>query len=529
MRNKSVIRIFALILSLLMLCAVLVSCSEGIVTPEPPKGNGTGTPSNGDNGNGGNGDKLNKEKYYNTSASCFYTVDAAYTNIMRYDYNQKGDFLGATLIDAYTMAPMYSDIDMNRTFWYDENGKLERITFSGPCFNMTVASDGLSAEGTVDYSGQKITAVVKYGADGRLTTEEYWTEEDGVKMCMFAYNYSEDGTIKDASRNNGMYVGTYTTSSNTLKIELKRIDGQESEVVESYELVYDDNGNITKLSESGTVRMEWTYDANGRCISSKDDVGNVVCTMSYDDKGRISKAIGTQNSDTYKSDYTYTYLYNDAGDILTYAERNKSEHKDGEYVYKYDDEGIITFFYNEKGIFNGYSSKSVDYDEQENVTSVTESIYNAEFERVEKIETTFGVFALMLGKEEKHTFYDDGREVKENTYVYDKNGKLYSESERIYTNKEIDDGRNDISGYHVSYVETVKYYGDILTVKDYMTKKQVITAQYDDYGWTVEKMITVTEIYDENGKLTDTSTETTYPNQIVPDVPTPENDNSKAA
>ena len=66
--------------------------------------------------------------------------------------------------------------------------------------------------------------------------------------------------------------------------------------------------------------------------------------------------------------------------------------------------------------------------------------------------------------------------------------------------------------YHVSSVETIKYYGDLTNVKDYVTEKVVKTSEYDEYS-TVQKVVTVTEQYDENGRLTNTSTQTSYPNQ----------------
>jgi len=254
----------------------------------------------------------------------------------KYVYDDTGVLDGMYLYDENENVIQYFEIDRGgNNYKYDESGNCIEENYFMINGNAIEIFREISYE--YDSNGNMIHKVqgsddynYKYDENGKLICEEngnkqklYEYDENGnlLKTSIYdeysLYECDTNGNILKEScydSNNELYLVKVYNENMEYESWLDYKDGQ---IYSGYESIYDDKGNISKITYYGSNATDY-YDTR---------------SMEYDNEGRIiaSKAYKDEENDT--SGHTYTYTYNSDGKIDAII-HECSEYKDETY-YEY--------------------------------------------------------------------------------------------------------------------------------------------------------------------------------------------------
>lgn len=204
---------------------------------------------------------------------------------------------------------------------------------------------------TYDDMGNLLTKA--YDEGGR---EEYWEEGDifvsyrylpfdGIIESQYQYEYDQNGSIINLYREDTdgrfedyTYQGVTYQYGSDGRIETKTshyrlADGSAAEKTWKTYYRYDENGNLYRIEEDVMdsddllLCAKFSYDKQNRLTQaySYQLEAARLCEYSYDDAGRLvsmnwsvtSYEEGIKESDTYSPSESYTFVYNENGDLIS--------------------------------------------------------------------------------------------------------------------------------------------------------------------------------------------------------------------
>ena len=380
--------------------------------------------------------------------------------------------------------------------------------------NLVQSTDELGAANTYEYDGLgRLTKITEPDPDGTGTEVSPWTlytYDDANNLLSVTdrlgngttYEYDAIGRrIRETDANNDITTYTYTYVTEGYQTTLTDAEGntttwtyddagraveEENELGDSCYYVYDEGGHLVETTDRNEQVVEYTYDFLGNCTSEiwKDASDNTI--------------------------HTFTYTYNNLGQLLTASDANAS------YEYDYDAAGrlleetqdltgltptiVLTYQYNDLGLLSQAATTIGGVDD-----AVTDYIYDG-FGRLASIQQ-YGVTGGNAVAEKRIDYtYDDAGQwdtitryadlvatdlVATGDYGYDLTGRLTS---LMYTKGTTTlvghawafNAGNDMTGYLNSIDNLATYTNDDagqLTGVDYTN------ANIDDESYT----------YDDNG------------------------------
>ena len=369
-------------------------------------------------------------------------------NVFEYTY-ENGDLVKTVENDTITINYTYDDahrlIEMSNSNGqavahqnYDENGRLvSSVDGKG---NTITYDHNINDRQEVVTNRRGITSVYTYDDMGNIKSERIKTpEKDYVKY----YTYDEYGNKLTETDENG----------NTTTYE------------------YDENYNISSITNALNQKQYYTYDSQNRVTGVKDANG-ILASISYDDYGNITD---TKADSGYDVSYTYenkqlTGISDSIGKIVQYTNDDS-----GNPITITDAEGNVTHFtYDAKGNCTskyGYVTGSTG-----DKVLVT---YKYEYDSANRLKATTDV----NNNRTITTEYDENGNVAKTTdsdglittYGYDKNGNNTS---ILYP-----DGRTENFAYDEenNLISSISVTGKV-TKYDYDELNRLITKTYANGG-----------------------------------------------
>lgn len=449
------------------------------------------------------------------STSTFYGFDMLLEDLVQFEYDEKGRFLGATRLDLYTLAPVNttSTYDLHRYF-YDADGKLDYAIVSGMLFKGFTESDGKMVATSAAANSllmSEISLELSFHENGKIKEEHFF--EGSEFLCRYVYD--EAGRLLAQIDGDGdTSFSVYTENKMTLYIAP---DLNEEQITKSLNGTFDilstaeafymlDFKNDLPVSASYCEEGEWitsftwTYNNKGKCVRSADEYGSVF-EMTYDEDGRIVNAEGTEVYVGWEADsilYDYTYTYTEDGQIDTVTK----EMIGVDIKEKPDDTPstsrsleITIFHYTEDGIFDGFTTVLKDYDEDNRQTYE----HTAEHDKYYHSDS-YNEWHLEIEKIQPENKYDPVEEVEYKCVTFSTilNEEGYFISQTTHTKKylvETDRLVKEIEEIATSdgHTTTEKYYRD----DGFRVYKKVVTEMTFS---PVVRTITTTE-YDMSGNI----------------------------
>lgn len=336
-----------------------------------------------------NGDSLTLT--YNSQGRINKITDTA-GQATTYSYDSTGEhLLSATGVDGtitysydtgtvaakkHSLLSVTSDLGYQRSFEYDNQGRLTKESSNGNTQALTYSYDTVGGVTITDSTGASQTVLLDDRGNGGQIR--------GVNNQNLLFSYDADGNLIDATLPNGNQPG-YS---------------------------YDANGNLTQQTNLLGQNTNFTYDATFQQLAGfTDPKGNGV-GYSYDAKGNLNKI-------TYGDGSTQQFTIDASGNVTSYINRRGST-----IGYTYNTSGLLT-----KKQYADGSSITYGYDAKANLTSVvdgtgtTTMLYDAA-NRMTKI-------TYPTGRSLTYTYNADGQRTKlvssdgyTTNYSYDTVGRL---------------------------------------------------------------------------------------------------------
>jgi RHS repeat-associated protein len=280
-----------------------------------------------------NGDSLNLA--YNAQSRLTQITDST-GQITTYSYDASGEnLLSVTGVDGtitytydtgtiaakkHSLLSIKSDLGYQRTFEYDNQGRITKESSNGNTQTLTYSYDSVGGVTVTDSTGASQTILLDdRGNGGQLR---------GVNNQNLLFNYDADGNLLGATLPNGSQSG-YT---------------------------YDANGNLTRQTNLLGQNTNFTYDATFNQLTSfTDPQGNGV-GYSYDSRGNLTRI-------TYADGSNQQFTVDALGNVTAYVNRRGSN-----ISYTYNTSGLLT----RKQYANG-SIVNYSYDTRGNLTSAVDS------------------------------------------------------------------------------------------------------------------------------------------------------------
>lgn len=250
-----------------------------------------------------------------TLYSCYYSAPDENTHCLTW--------LGQTADTSYKQGVQYYDQDWKplKRVTYDKDGNVsarEECTYDNK--NNIIRNVTYFSDGSIHEDSQHI-----YDDNGNVTKYEYWyTSSDRTQSFHDKYTYDANGNV--VKEENYGYDDVFSGR---------------------YEYTYDADGNkIGEVcyGEDGLVhyRDEYKYDENGNqinytCYNSNGEQSGSYFT--YDEHGNVTKETAVNRDGTEDVFKTYTYSYDDSGNILVKNVYNSTGKKTNRYEYTYDENG----------------------------------------------------------------------------------------------------------------------------------------------------------------------------------------------
>ena len=245
---------------------------------------------------------------------------------------------------------------------------------SGNTILMSGISDGIPMHLSVA-AKKKVKSLTIYDANGHFY--DGYTLRKGAKLKALELVYAGNtAPVKSSgSLSKKQFTIKYTnpyayTCSQKITVDadgrMTRVicDSDSAEFVYDYTFVYDENGNITKLSgkdnESGEFTTKHTYSGNllQKTVSTVSWSSSET-DYNYDKKGRLIKQVTSQEDSmdglTYITTWTVSFKYDKKGRLISEKNEELTHYPDGSY----DDYSSVreeTYKYNSKGFMTGKQS-----------------------------------------------------------------------------------------------------------------------------------------------------------------------------
>ncbi len=352
-----------------------------------------------------------------------YSYDAAGENLLsvtspegtiNYTYDT-----GNIAAKKYSLLSVKSDLGYERTFEYDNQGRLTKEFSNEQTQSLTYSYDSTGGVTITDSTGASQTILLDDRGNGGQIR--------GVNNQNLIFNYDADGNLIGATLPNGSKTG----------------------------YAYDTNGNLTQQTNLLNQNVKFTYDAAFNQLTGfKDPKGNGV-NYTYDTKGNLTKitypdgsseqfsvdALGNITSAVNRRGSTIGYTYNTSGQLT-----NKQYADGSNLSYSYDTKGNLT------SVTDATGTIAMEYDVANQLTKITYPTgrsltytYNADGQRTKLVsqdgytvnysyDTVGRLKTLTNGTAESIISYDydgAGRLTKETngngtytTYQYDQQSQL---------------------------------------------------------------------------------------------------------
>jgi RHS repeat-associated protein len=259
-----------------------------------------------------------------TGQASSYSYDASGENLLSvttpqgtttYSYDT-----GNLAAKKYSLLSVISDQGYQRSFAYDNQGRLIQESSNGQTQTLNYSYDSTGGVTITDSTGASQTVLLDdRGNAGQIR---------GVNNQNLLFGYDTDGNLKGAT----LPSGGKTAYS------------------------YDTLGNLTQQKNLANQNVKFTYDSTFNQLTGfTDPKGNGV-SYGYDPKGNLNKI-------TYADGSTQQFGVDAAGNVTSSVSRSGST-----ILYTYNNNGLLT-----KKQYADGSSVAYGYDSKGNVTSVTDA------------------------------------------------------------------------------------------------------------------------------------------------------------
>ncbi|MFD2565910.1 RHS repeat-associated core domain-containing protein [Pseudotenacibaculum haliotis] len=291
-------------------------------------------------------DNVNIE--YPTSGINIFLPDNLNTNGVgiEYEYDERGNITKIDKENGDVVEEFGYDNDNNLTEYTDPNGNITKFFYDGD-ENLIRVEDAFGNSIFYDYDSH-----------GQL---ESVTNQEGITIN---YTYESDGAVSSITAPADIESSFSYDGVNRL---LQRIDNG---LTSSYD--YDDNDNITSVTNSGGFTTSYNYDDNDN-LTSIVNANGIATSFSYDEQDRpVSETFGN---------LTKEYKYSDEGFLTEFTKPSGTD-----IDYEYDNDGRLK----ETGTITDidYNSRNLLEDVENDAGSVSFRYDN--LNRVEKITTVHG-------------------------------------------------------------------------------------------------------------------------------------------
>ncbi|MBQ4600361.1 MAG: RHS repeat-associated core domain-containing protein, partial [Oscillospiraceae bacterium] len=274
--------------------------------------------------------------YDYTNDRNFYLEELAYGNgdSVQYEYDQQGRVTKQTYEDnsyvtydydnSGALATVYdSETGISTTYYYDFTDRMMKYVESGNGYSHSVGYEYDTINNLTQMvetvNGVAHTTGYTYDDDNRVTA----ITTDGITE---SYTYDAYGRITTKVTKNGdttVLTETYTykpgpNGTLTGQVATHKTEGVNYSVTYAY--TYDDNGNITSVSD-GTYTTTYAYDSANQLIRENNQQAGSTYTWVYDNAGNIQSknqyAYTTGTVGTASDTVNYSYDNSQWGDLLT--------------------------------------------------------------------------------------------------------------------------------------------------------------------------------------------------------------------
>ena len=266
---------------------------------------------------------------------------------------------GSVAAKKYSLLSVTSDLGYQRSFEYDNQGRLTKEFSNGQTQALTYSYDSVGGVTITDSTGASQTILLDDRGNGGQIR--------GVNNQNLLFSYDADGNLTNATLPNSSQTG----------------------------YIYDSKGNLTQQTNLLGQSTKFTYDTTFNQLTGfTDPKGNGV-NYSYDAKSNLTKitypdgsfqqlgvdALGNITSAINRRGNTIQYTYNTSG-LLT-----KKQFANGSNVaYSYDTKGNLT------SVIDGTGTIAMQYDAANQLTKITyptgrtlQYTYNADGQRTKLV------------------------------------------------------------------------------------------------------------------------------------------------
>ncbi len=392
------------------------------------------------------------------------TLDYGNGDKVQYTYDTQGRVTKQTYEDGDTV-----------TYKYDNSGALATVTDSSSGKTTTYYYDLTDRLMKYVESGSGYSHSVGYTYD-TLNNLTALVEKVGSTTYTTSYAYDEDNRVTSLTTNG--ITESYTYDSHGRVTEKVTKNGSTTVLTEQYTYVTTAAGKPTgqvltcrTVSSGRDVTYTYSYDSNGNIATVSD--GTHTTRYSYDSANQLTR------EDNQAAGKSWTYTYDDAGNILSKAEYAYTTGTLGTAV------STVSYAYGDTSwgdLLTGYGGKTVTSDTAGNMLSDGTWSYTWEHGR-ELASMTGG------GTTWSFTYDADGMRTRRTngstTYSYVYNGGALS---RMTVGSTTLDFRYDASGtpMTVTYGGTTYYYatnlqGDVVAILN-GSGTAVVSYTYDAWG-----------------------------------------------
>jgi len=467
------------------------------------------------------------------------------TNTMGYVTNMFYDYAGRCIKITDNVDGQYRD---SHTMYDELGNKVRTVNFKGAVTDYLYDAAGRLLRQTSDFDNER-RAKEEYFYDGRgNTTLQRTALDSGWRETSYEYDARgrQTATIQWTDTQRSKYMRTeyvYDAVGNKTKVTTGLTEQGNPGRVMSY--TYDVFNNVVKETDALDQVSTSEYDVTGRLLSKTDRNGTVMNfvydtvgrlikrtaetvskTTSYYPNGRVKK-VTTNDTEFPNTNLSIEYIYDNRGRIIQQNE------PDGiTKTFEYDNAGNRTHFVMKKSgvvapiieLWYSYNIQGRLTEVKRNNTVITQYIYDTNGQKIQKKMPVAGLDVLYgyntagylvelvnrkgidVVSRFKYTYDLDGNQKTKNdnfetAYVYDKLGRLVSETEELGNTYvyEFDEFSNrtkltvtGLDKYTVDYT----YDANNSLLKEVKTdKKAVETSEYE---------------YDANGNRVEAYTETIH-------------------